>query len=282
MPGRVWSERQLQSLQRQLEKGKWVPDIRVYGKEAGGIRGKAYELGFSYGKKWTPEEELILRRQINTGREVDQILIVDRNFNGIKNKAYRLGLKKPQRQTRRWNEKEKLSLRFHVQSLHFTARRVLTKQIFFARTLDSIAQQIRRMGLSKRSFVEGENVPYTELFGKSLKFRLEKNCLFLSSGDTTFLSGGAYNVCDHGLPQMLFSKGVQIGNGKWDVKSITYLLYVDFVRKRRLTYIFPGFSRRQNAPAEKESFSSFLLGVCWFFGGRCRGVGGFVLWVILV
>jgi hypothetical protein len=187
MPGRVWSERQLQSLQRQLEKGKWVPDIKVYGKEAGGIRGKAYELGFSYGKKWTPEEELILRRQINIGREVDQILIVNRNFNGIKNKAYRLGLKKPQRQTRRWNEKEKLSLKFYVQSLNFTARRVLTKQIFFARTLDSIAQQIRRMGLYKRSFVEVENVPYTELFGKSLKFRLEKNCLFLSSGGHNIL-----------------------------------------------------------------------------------------------
>jgi hypothetical protein len=182
MPGRIWSERQLRSLQRQLEKGKWVPDIKVYGKEAGGIRGKAYELGFSYGKKWTPEEELILRRQISTGREVDQISIADRNSNGIKNKAYRLGLKKPQRQTRRWNEKEKLSLKFYVQSLNFTARRVLTKQIFFSRTLDSIAQQIRRMGLYQRSFVELENVPYTELFGKSLKFRLEKNCLFLSSG----------------------------------------------------------------------------------------------------
>ena len=75
MPGRIWSQQQLESLQRQLEKGKWVPDIKVYGKEAGAIRGKAYELGFSYGKNWTPEEELILRRQINTGREVDQISI---------------------------------------------------------------------------------------------------------------------------------------------------------------------------------------------------------------
>jgi hypothetical protein len=130
MPGRIWSEQQLQSLQRQLEKGKWVPDIKVYGKEAGGIRGKAYELGFSYGKKWTPEEELILRRQINTGSEVDQISIADRNSNGIKNKAYRLGLKKPQRQTRRWNEKEKMSLKFYVQSLNFTARRVLPSKFF--------------------------------------------------------------------------------------------------------------------------------------------------------
>ena len=188
MPGRIWSERQLQSLQRQLEKGKWVPDIKVYGREAGGIRGKAYELGFCYGKKWTPEEELILRRQINTGREVDQISIADRNSNGIKNKAYRLGLKKPQRQIRRWNEKEKMSLKFYVQSLNCTARGVLTKQIFFARTLDSIAQQIRRMGLIyERSFVEVENGPYTELFGKSLKFRLEKNCLFLSSGGHNIL-----------------------------------------------------------------------------------------------
>jgi hypothetical protein len=187
MPGRIWSEQQLQSLQRQLEKGMWVPEIKVSGKEAGGIRGKAYELGFSYGKNWTPEEELILRRQINTGREVDQISIADRNSNGIKNKAYRLGLKKPQRRTRRWNEKEKLSLKFYIQSLNFTARRVLTKQIFFARTLDAIAQQIRRMGLYKRSFVEVENGPYTELFGKSLKFRLEKNCLFLSSGGHNIL-----------------------------------------------------------------------------------------------
>jgi hypothetical protein len=31
--------------------------------------------------------------------------------------------------------------------------------------------------------------------------------------------------------QTLFSKGVQIRNGKWGVKSITYLLYVDFVRR---------------------------------------------------
>ena len=153
MPGRIWSEQQLQSLQRQLEEGKWVPDIKVYGKEAGGIRGKAYELGFSYGKNWTPEEELILRRQLNTGRELDQISIADRNSNGIKNKAYRLGLKRPQRQTRRWNDKEKLSLKFYVQSLNFTARRVLTKQIFFARTSDSIAQQIRRMGLYIRDLL---------------------------------------------------------------------------------------------------------------------------------
>ena len=188
MPGTIWSEQQLESLQRQLEKGKWVPDIRVYGKEAGAIRGKAYELGFCYGKKWTPEEELILRRQINTGREVDQISIADRNSNGIKNKAYRLGLKKPQRQTRRWNEKEKMSLKFYVQSLNFTARRVLTKQIFFARTLDAIAQQIRRMGLiCRRSFVEVENGAYTEFCGKSLKFRLEKHCLFLSSGGHNIL-----------------------------------------------------------------------------------------------
>ena len=183
MPGTIWSEQQLQSLQQQLEKGKWVPDIKVYGKEAGGIRGKAYELGFSYGKKWTPEEESILRRQINTGREVDQISITDRNFNGIKNKAYRLGLKKPQRRVRRWNEKEKISLKFYVQSLNFTARRVLTEQIFSGRTLDAIAQQIRRMGLIyKRSFVEVKTGPYTELSRKSLKFRLEKNCLYLSSG----------------------------------------------------------------------------------------------------
>src|SRR6187401_1903422 len=111
MPGRIWSQQQLESLQRQLEKGKWVSDIKVYGKEAGGIRGKAYELGFSYGKKWTPEEESILRRQIDIGKEVDQISITDRNSNGIKNKAYRLGLKKPRRQVRRWNEKEKISLK---------------------------------------------------------------------------------------------------------------------------------------------------------------------------
>ena len=37
---------------------------------------------------------------------------------------------------------------------------------------------------------------------------------------------------------MLFSKGVQIINGKWGVKSITYLLYVDFVR--RLVGLFIG------------------------------------------
>jgi hypothetical protein len=183
MPGTIWSEQQLQSLQQQLEKGKWVPDIKVYGKEAGGIRGKAYELGFSYGKNWTPEEESILRRQIDTGREVDQISVTDRNSNGIKNKAYRLGLKKPRRQVRRWNEKEKISLKFYVQSLDFTARRVLTDQIFFARTLDAIAQQIRRMGLIyKRSFVDVKTGSYTELSRKSLKFRLEKNCLYLSSG----------------------------------------------------------------------------------------------------
>lgn len=183
MPGTIWSEQQLQSLQQQLEKGKWVLDIKVYGKEVGGIRGKAYELGFSYGKKWTPEEESILRRQINTGREVDQISITHRNSNGIKNKAYRLGLKKPQRQVRRWNEKEKTSLKFYVQSLNFTARRVLTQQIFSGRTLDAIAQQIRRMSLIyKRAFVKVKTVPCIELSRKSLKFRLDKSCLYLSSG----------------------------------------------------------------------------------------------------
>ena len=111
-----------------------MQDIKVYGKEAGGIRGKAYELGFTYGTKWTPEEESILRRQIKTGREFDQISITDRNFHGIKNKAYRLGLRKPQRQVRRWSQKEKTSLKFYVQSLNFTARRVLTEQIFSERT----------------------------------------------------------------------------------------------------------------------------------------------------
>jgi hypothetical protein len=50
MPGTIWSEQQLQSLRQQLEKGKWVQDIKVYGKEAGGIGGKADELGFTYGR----------------------------------------------------------------------------------------------------------------------------------------------------------------------------------------------------------------------------------------
>jgi hypothetical protein len=55
MPGRIWSEQQLQSLQRQLENGRWVPDIKVYGKEAGGIRGKAYELGFLMARNGHPK-----------------------------------------------------------------------------------------------------------------------------------------------------------------------------------------------------------------------------------
>lgn len=181
MPGTIWSEPQLQSLRAQLEKGKWVQDIKVYGKEAGGIRGKAYELGFTYGTKWTPEEESILRRQIKTGSEFDQISITDRNFHGIKNKAYRLGLRKPQRQVRRWSQKEKTSLKFYVQSLNFTARRVLTEQIFSERTLDAIAQQIKRMCLIyKRAFVRIKTSPYTAR--KAFQFRLEKNCLYLSSG----------------------------------------------------------------------------------------------------
>jgi hypothetical protein len=55
MPGSIWSEQQLESLQRQLEKGKWVPDIKVYGKEAGAIRGKAYELGFLMARTGRPK-----------------------------------------------------------------------------------------------------------------------------------------------------------------------------------------------------------------------------------
>jgi len=55
MPGRIWSEQQLQSLQRQLEKGKWVPDIKVYGKEAGEIRDKAYELAFLMARNGRPK-----------------------------------------------------------------------------------------------------------------------------------------------------------------------------------------------------------------------------------
>ena len=183
MPGTIWSEQQLQSLRQQLEKGKWVQDIKVYGKEAGGIRGKAYELGFTYGTQWTPEEESNLRRQLKTGRECDQISITDRSFNGIKNKAYRLGLKKPQRQVRRWSPKERTSLKFYVQSLNFTARRVFTAQIFSERTLDAIAQQIKRMCLIyKRSLVKVKTSSYTELSRKAFQFRMEKNCLYLSSG----------------------------------------------------------------------------------------------------
>jgi hypothetical protein len=184
MPGTIWSEQQLQSLRQQLVKGKWLQDIKVYGKEAGGIRGKAYELGFTYGTKWTLEEESILRRQIKTGREFDQISITDRSFNGIKNKAYRLGLKKPQRQVRRWSQKERTSLKFCVQSLNFTARRVLAAQIFSERTLDAIAQQMKRMCLVyNRPFVKIKTRPCTELSRKAaFQFRLEKNCLYLSSG----------------------------------------------------------------------------------------------------
>lgn len=183
MPGTIWSEQQLQSLRQQLETGKWVHDIKVYGKEAGGIRGKAYELGFTYGRKWTPEEESNLRRQLKTGRECDQISITDRSLNGIKNKAYRLGLKKPQRQLRRWSPKERTSLKFYVQSLDFTARGVFTAQIFSGRSLDAIAQQIRRTGLVyKSSHVKVKTSPYTELSRKALQFRMEKNCLYLSSG----------------------------------------------------------------------------------------------------
>jgi hypothetical protein len=183
MPGTIWSQQQLQNLRQQLEKGKWVQDIRVYGKEPGAVRGKAYELGFTYGKKWTREEESNLRRQLETGRECGQISVTDRSLNGIKNKAYRLGLKKPQRQARRWNPKERTSLKFHVQSLNFTARRVFTAQIFSGRSLDAIAQQIKRTGLvHKGSPVKVKTSPYTELSRKAFQFRMEKNCLYLSSG----------------------------------------------------------------------------------------------------
>jgi hypothetical protein len=183
MPGTIWSQQQLQSLQQQLEKGKWVQDIRVCGKEAGAIRGKAYELGFTYGRKWTPGEEANLRRQLKTGRGGSRIAIPARSLNGIKNKVYRLGLKKPHRHVRRWSSKERTSLKFYVQSLNFNARRVFTAQIFSGRSLDSIAHQIMRTCfVDKSSHVKVKTLPHTELSRKALQFRLDKNYLYLLSG----------------------------------------------------------------------------------------------------
>ena len=98
------------------------------------------------GKRWSSTEQDFLRRQFTAGVPLDTLTVPNRTEHAITSQLRRLGLLRSRRSLRRWDHEEiELLKSFTAQG--YSARRIVDKDYFPYRSIDSVAQQMRRRRL---------------------------------------------------------------------------------------------------------------------------------------
>lgn len=144
-----WTWDEIDSLKKQIEAGVDVSEVKIYGRTSRSIQYMYYSLGFKM-MLWKDEEMESLKAQLALGKHVSHVVIPNRSKIAIRNKAIRCGLwrVKP-RPSRNWKMSELKVLKRLVIHFGYTAKQVYDNEYLDGRSVDSIAQQMRRMKLKR-------------------------------------------------------------------------------------------------------------------------------------
>ena len=150
MPGRRWTVTELQVLRRQVAAGCSFREIVVEHRSPFGIRYQLWRLDLYPTHRWTPEEVEQLRQQASAGQPLWRVAISDRSRLAIRQKMIRLHLWQPcPRTMTNWTTRELRRLAHLVRDCGYTAQQAVSNGYFPGRTVDAIAQQMRRHGLRR-------------------------------------------------------------------------------------------------------------------------------------
>jgi hypothetical protein len=152
MPGKRWSLREKQILRRLIDAGTPVSELCVPKRTCAGIAYQLRQLNIYPTSRWTEAEVRLLRKQAKAGVPPWKITILGRSPHGVRNKMLRLQLWKPRSHTQKpWKLPELNLLRHLVFDCGYTARQAVSNGYFTGRSIDSIAQQMRRSGWKRLS-----------------------------------------------------------------------------------------------------------------------------------
>lgn len=147
MPGKHWSAQERQLLRRQIKAGVPRADIRVPKRTTSSIAYELRQLKLYPTSRWKKAEVRLLRKQANAGKPPWKIAILGRSPLAIRNKMLRLQLWAPKcRNPKPWMRTELNRLKHLVIDCGYTARQAITNGYFPGRSIDSVAQQMRRCG----------------------------------------------------------------------------------------------------------------------------------------
>ena len=147
MPGKRWSVQEKQLLRRQIKAGTPLSKLCVSQRTCAGIAYQLRQLRIYPTSQWTDAEVRLLRKQAKAGTPPSKITIVGRSPHGVRNKMLRLQLWKPKPHVQKpWTLPELNFLKHLVIDCGYTARQAVANGYFTGRSIDSIAQQMRRCG----------------------------------------------------------------------------------------------------------------------------------------
>jgi hypothetical protein len=152
MPGKRWSLQEKQVLRRQIAAGTPLSELCVSQRTSAGIAYALRQLKIYPTSRWTAADVRLLRKQAKAGAAPWNIRILGRSPNAVRSKMLRLQLWKPKRHAQKeWTLPELNLLEHLVLDCGYTARQAATNGYFTSRSIDSIAQQMRRCGWKRHS-----------------------------------------------------------------------------------------------------------------------------------
>ena len=157
MPGKRWSRQEKKLLRRQINAGIPVADVVVPQRTTDGIVYQLRQLKLYPTSRWTRVEVSRLRKGSKAGKPPWKIRILGRSSFAVRNKMLRLKLWKPKPHPQKpWMRTELDRLKHLVVDCGYTARQAVANGYFPCRSIDSVAQQMRRRGW-KRISMAAEN-----------------------------------------------------------------------------------------------------------------------------
>jgi hypothetical protein len=146
MPGKRWSRGEKKLLRRQIDAGVPLASVVVPYRTTNGIIYQLRELNLYPTSRWTAAEVSRLRKGAKNGKPPWKISIPGRSSFGVRNKMLRLKLWKPKPHPQRpWVRTELDRLKHLVVDCGYTARQAVANGYFPSRSVNSVAQQIRRL-----------------------------------------------------------------------------------------------------------------------------------------
>jgi hypothetical protein len=152
MPGKRWSREERQLLRRQIHAGVLLSSVVVPNRTTNGIVYQLRELNPYPTSRWKTAEVNQIRKEAKAGKPPWKISIPGRSSFAIRNKMLRLKLWKPKPHPQRpWLRRELDRLKYLVVDCGYTAREAVANGYFPSRSVNSVAQQMRRNAWKRNS-----------------------------------------------------------------------------------------------------------------------------------
>jgi len=147
MPGKRWSSDERKVLRNQLRAGTPLAKTVIAHRTTLGIVYQLRRLKLYPSCQWKSVEVRLLRKMAKSGKPPWMISVAGRSSLAVRNKMLRMKLWRPKpRATQLWLREELKLLEHLVVDCGYTARQAVGNGYFPGRTIDSVAQQMRRRG----------------------------------------------------------------------------------------------------------------------------------------